>query len=102
MRHLEFGVDDDKITKWASDEYMEHLIRKREAVDSGDYGTARTTQDALLEASLNHKYSLAPSRTKKEQGVKINTDLAFTQPVKEDKKEGAASVTDADGDEAMA
>lgn len=78
---------------------MEHLIRKREQLESGDYA-ARPTQDALLEASLNNQYSLAPKSTKKEQGLKINSDLAFTQPEKEEKKEAAPP--NIDEDEAMA
>ena len=58
------------IAKWASEEYVEHLVRKRESEASGEYAGPRVNEDALLEASLANQPTLAPSKPKKkEHGV---------------------------------
>ena len=52
-------------------------MRKQESIAAGEYA-APVGRDALLEASLANQPSMVPKNPKKEHGVSIRTDLAFT------------------------
>ena len=74
MKQLEMGKDDDLIRKYAGPDYIEHLMRKAET--KGEFLGAK---DTLFEASQANSYTFTGSN-KPEKAIKINPELAFTQP----------------------
>lgn len=81
LRHLKVGEDDEKLRRYAGDDYMTHLLSKAEA--GQDYGQGRT--DALFEAAQSREVNYVSKNRTEEKAVTIRTDLAFSMPEEEAK-----------------
>jgi hypothetical protein len=89
IRHLKLGdpADEDLIKRYASDDYIKFLEDRCEAKATGnDAAPMAKTSDALFAAAAANSNMYTPKPAKKEQGVTIQTDLAFKKP-EESKKE---------------
>lgn len=54
IKELKIGEDDEMIEKWASNAYVEHLLKKK---DNAGMATAVAKEDALYAASSSHRYT---------------------------------------------
>ena len=71
VRDLVIGEDDQQINKWASNHYIEHLLRKKDNA-ALSYAQYDAGSDRLYkEASKPRKYEAATNGGPKETGVKI-------------------------------
>lgn len=69
VKHLQLGVDDALICKWASSQYLSHMMSKIENMTP----VSGTNRDLLYEASASNMYSnVGSGPARKEQGIKIN------------------------------
>ena len=81
VKQLALGEDDEMIAKWASHQYMAHVISKQEHQIPVS-GTIK--HDPLLQASLANTYHFDGPAPRKETGIKIRVGQGYADKKKED------------------
>lgn len=80
FKEPQFGEDDNILNKWASPQYLSHLVSKKEMkVD--------IKSDPLLDATLGHTYIGPAPAGQKETGIKINVGMGYRKPEAADDKD---------------